>query len=88
MASDFHLSFLDAYSGYNHIRMNILDAPKMTFMTNRNNYYYEVMPFGMKNAWATYQRLMDMVFASQIGWNLEVYVDDMVIKTPKDRKPV
>lgn len=54
-ASGFYvLSFLDAYSGYNQIKMNPLDSPKMEFMTNRNNYYYEVMPFWLKNAGATY----------------------------------
>lgn len=76
-------NFMDAYSGYNQIRMNPLDAPKTTFMTHMHNYYYEVIPFRLKNEGATYQRLMDVVFASQIARNLEVYVDDMVIKTPK-----
>lgn len=67
--------------------MNSLDATKTEFMKNTYNYYYyEVMPFGLKNAGATYQRLMDMVFTSEIGRNLEVYVDDMVIKTPKNQK--
>lgn len=82
------LNFMDAYSGYNQIQMNLLDAPKMAFMTNRNNYYYEVMSFRLKNAGVTYQRLMDMVFASQIWRNLEVYVDYMVIKTPENQKHV
>lgn len=77
-ASSFRLlNFLDAYSEYNQIRMSLLDAHKMAFMTNMNNYYYEVMPFEMKNVGATYQRLMDMVFASQIGRNFEVYMDNM-----------
>src|ERR1051325_10812890 len=61
--------------------MNPADASKTAFMTERKNFYYRVMPFGLKNASATYQRLMDMVFAPQIGRNIEVYVDDMVIKT-------
>lgn len=82
------LSFLDAYSGYNQIQMNLLDAPKTEFMTNKNNYYYEVMPFRLKNIVATYQRLMDRVFASQIGPNLKVYMDDMVVKNPDDQKHV
>jgi hypothetical protein len=50
-------------------------------MTNTCNYFYNVMPFGLKNAGATYQRLMDRVFLEQIGKNLEVYIDDMVVKT-------
>ncbi|CAJ2642757.1 uncharacterized protein LOC123899916 [Trifolium pratense] len=75
------LSFMDAYSGYNQIRMNALDAPHTAFMSNTCNYNYRVMPFGLKNAGATYQRLMDRIFARQIGKNLEVYIDDMVIKT-------
>jgi hypothetical protein len=57
------LSFMDAYSGYNQIKMNPTDAPHTTFMTNTCNYFYNVMPFGLKNAGATYQRLMDRVFS-------------------------
>jgi hypothetical protein len=75
------LSFTDAYSGYNQIKMNPTDAPHTTFMTNTRNYFYNVMPFGLKNVGATYQRLMDRVFSEQIGKNLEVYIDDMVVKT-------
>lgn len=48
------LSFIDAYSSYNQIRMNLVDAPKMIFVTDINNYYYEVMSFGLKNSGATY----------------------------------
>jgi hypothetical protein len=75
---------MDAYSGYNQIKMNVADAPSTAFMTNTCNYFYKVMPFGLKNAGATYQRLMDRVFSQQIGKNLEVYIDDMVVKTPED----
>ena len=66
------LSFLDAYSGCDQIRMNPADAPKIDFMTDWSNYYYEVILFVLKNVGATYQRLMDMVFASQIRRNIEV----------------
>nr|KYP68742.1 Transposon Ty3-G Gag-Pol polyprotein [Cajanus cajan] len=75
------LSFLDAYSGYNQILMYPPDQDHIAFITERANYCYRVMPFELKNAGATYQRLMDKVFAKKIGRNLEVYVDDMVIKT-------
>jgi len=56
------LSFLDAYSGYNQIRMNPTDREKTGFITDNANFCYEVMPFGLKNAGATYQRLMDRMF--------------------------
>ena len=75
------LSFMDAYSGYNQIRMDPLDAPKTAFMTNNRNYHYEVMSFGLRNVSATFQRSMDTMFAAQIGRNLEVYIDDLVVKT-------
>jgi hypothetical protein len=71
------LSFMDAYSGYNQIKMDQLDAPKTTFTTNTQNYHYEVMPFGLKNASATIHRLIDTTFAKQIGRNLQVYIDDL-----------
>jgi len=75
------LSFLDAYSGYNQIPMYGPDRSKTAFITDRANFCYEVMPFGLKNAGATYQRLMDRVFRGQIGRSMEVYVDDMVVKS-------
>ena len=50
-------------------------------MTDSDNFYYEVMPFGLKNAGATYQRLMDHVFHGMIGRNVEVYVDEIVVKS-------
>ncbi|GAU30655.1 hypothetical protein TSUD_31270 [Trifolium subterraneum] len=78
------LSFMDAYSGYNQIKMHPMDAQHTTFMSNTCNYFYNVMPFGLKNAGATYQRLMDRVFVEQIGKNLEVYIDDMAAKTQKE----
>jgi len=53
------LSFLDAFSGYNQIRMHPRDECKTTFMMKLSYYYYRVMPFGLKNVGATYQRLMD-----------------------------
>ena len=56
------MSFLDAYSGYNQIQMYEPDVPKTAFTTDTANYCYKVMPFGLKNAGATYQRLMDKVF--------------------------
>nr|KYP47653.1 Transposon Ty3-G Gag-Pol polyprotein [Cajanus cajan] len=75
------LTFLDAYSGYNQIPMHARDEEKTAFITDSANYCYRVMPFGLKNAGATYQRLMNKVFQHQIGKNVEVYVDDMVVKS-------
>ena len=66
------LSLMDAYSGYNQIRMYPLDEEKTTFMTNQANYCYKTMPFGLKNAGATYQRLMDRVFQDQVGRIMEI----------------
>nr|KYP75309.1 Transposon Ty3-I Gag-Pol polyprotein [Cajanus cajan] len=74
-------SFLDAYSGYNQIRMHPSDEEKTTFITENTNFCYRVMPFGLKNAGATYQRLMDKVSQGQIARNIEIYVDDMVGKS-------
>lgn len=53
------LSFMDAYSGYNQIRMDPHDEDKTIFITNEGCYCYRVMSFRLKNASATYQRLMD-----------------------------
>ena len=73
------LSFLDAFLGYNQIKMHPRDESKTTFMTETCSYCYKVMPFGLKNAGATYQRLMDKVLAPMLGRNVQAYVDDMVV---------
>ncbi|KAK0601791.1 hypothetical protein LWI29_027425 [Acer saccharum] len=80
------LSFMDAYSGYNQIRMNKADEEKTSFTTDQGLYCYKVMPFGLKNAGATYQRLVNRMFARQIGKNMEVYVDDMLTKSTTAEK--
>uniref|UniRef100_A0A2N9GTA9 Reverse transcriptase domain-containing protein n=1 Tax=Fagus sylvatica TaxID=28930 RepID=A0A2N9GTA9_FAGSY len=75
------LTFMDAFSGYNQIMMDDTDQEKTSFITSKGLFCYKVMPFGLKNAGATYQRLMNKMFHHQIGRNVEVYVDDMLVKT-------
>ncbi|GKA44084.1 reverse transcriptase domain-containing protein, partial [Tanacetum coccineum] len=72
--------FLDAYKGYHQIKMAKEDEEKTTFITSQGIYCYSKMPFGLRNARETYQRLVDKAFHKQVGRNLEVYVDDLVIK--------
>ncbi|RDX88902.1 Retrovirus-related Pol polyprotein from transposon opus, partial [Mucuna pruriens] len=74
---------MDAYSGYNQIRMHPADEEKTAFITEAGAFCYKVMPFGLKNAGATYQRLMDKVFKEIIGKDMEVYVDDMLRLNPE-----
>jgi len=82
------LSFLDAFSGYNQIKMHPRDESKMTFKTEKCSYCYKVMPFGLKNAGATYQRLMNKVLAPMLGRNVQAYVDDMVVTShERGRRP-
>ena len=57
------------------------DQEKTTFVTSQGLYCYKVMPFGLKNTGATYQRLVNQMFNKQIGRNMEVYVDDMLVKS-------
>nr|GEW70262.1 reverse transcriptase domain-containing protein [Tanacetum cinerariifolium] len=73
--------FLDAYKGYHQIQLVEADKEKTAFHTGHGVYYYTKMPFGLKIAGATYQRLMDKAFEGQIRWNIEVYVDDLVVKS-------
>nr|XP_017221509.1 PREDICTED: uncharacterized protein LOC108198257 [Daucus carota subsp. sativus] len=77
------LSFMDAYSGYNQIPMYEPDQEHTSFITDRGLYCYIGMPFGLINAGATYQRLVNMMFKDQIGKTMEVYVDDMLVKSKK-----
>ncbi|XP_022846390.1 uncharacterized protein LOC111369139 [Olea europaea var. sylvestris] len=75
------LSFMDAYFEYNQIPMYGADQEHTSFVTDRGLYYYRVMPFGFKNAGATYQRLVNSMFSQQIEKIMEVCVDDMLIKS-------
>ena len=83
IASHKLLTFMDAFSGYNQIRISEEDQEKTTFVTSQGLYCYKVMPFGLKNAGATYQRLMNQMFSKQIEQNMKVYVDDMLVKSKK-----
>ena len=74
------LSFMDVYSGYNQIPMHVSDQEHTSFITDRGLYCYKVMQFGLKNAGATYQCLINMMFKEQIGKTMEVYVDDILVK--------
>lgn len=75
------LNFMDAYSRYKQIWMELMDEHKTTFMSNHGKYFYNVMPFSLKNNSATCQRLKYVVFAHQVGKILEVYVSDIIVKT-------
>ncbi|KAM1980956.1 hypothetical protein ACFX15_037513 [Malus domestica] len=75
------LSFMDAYSGYNQIFMNPPDQEHTAFTTDRGLYCYKVMPFNLNDARPTYQRLVNLMFTEQIGKSMEVYVDDMLLKS-------
>ena len=78
------LSFMDAFSGYNQISMDPGDQEKTSFVTAQGTYCYRVMPFGLKNVGATYQRLVNRMFQKQIGKTMEVYIDDMLVKSTTD----
>ncbi|KAM1212301.1 hypothetical protein ACFX2G_003942 [Malus domestica] len=77
------LSFMDGSSGYNQIRMALEDEELTAFRTPKGIYCYKVMPFGLKNAGATYQRAMQKIFNDMLHKNVECYVDDVVVKTKK-----
>ncbi|KAL6125060.1 hypothetical protein ACLB2K_077568 [Fragaria x ananassa] len=75
------LSFMDGFSGYNQIKMAARDAEKTAFLTPYGNFHYTVMPFGLKNAGATYQRATTAIFHDMMGKEVEDYVDDLVVKS-------
>ena len=75
------MSILDAFQGYHQIPLALDDQENTVFVTPTGNYYYKVMPFGLKNAGSTYQRMMTKMFEPQLGRSIAVYVDDMVVKS-------
>ncbi|XP_015166801.1 uncharacterized protein [Solanum tuberosum] len=74
-------SFLDGSSGYNQIKMSPKDEEYTAFRTPKGIYCYKVMPFGLKNAGASYQRAMQNIFDDMLHKKVECYVDELVVKT-------
>ncbi|XP_027083502.1 uncharacterized protein [Coffea arabica] len=74
--------------GYYQIEMAEEDQEKTSFITEEGTYCYRTMPFRLKNAGATYQRLVNKLFQNQIGRSMEVYVDDMIVKSRTDQQLV
>jgi len=74
-------SFMDGFSGYNQIKMAPEDMEKTMFVTLWGMFCYKVMPFGLKNAGATYQWAMVALFHDMMHKEIEVYVDDMIAKS-------
>ncbi|KAL0289199.1 UNVERIFIED_CONTAM: Retrovirus-related Pol polyprotein from transposon [Sesamum angustifolium] len=79
------LSMMDASQGYHQIMLALEDRKRVSFITSTGTFCYVAIPFGLKNADATYQRLVDKIFRPQIGRNIEVYVDDMLVKNKEVR---
>ena len=78
------LTFMDAFLGYNQIKMVEEDQEKIAFITSQGLYYYKVMPFGLNNVGVTYQRLVNKMFNKKIDRNMEVYMDDMLVKSKEE----
>ena len=75
------MSFLDAFQGYNQIPLASNDQENTAFVIPVENYHYKLIPFSLKNVGSTYQRMMTRMFESQLGKNIEIYIDDMVVKS-------
>ncbi|KAI5312980.1 hypothetical protein L3X38_042154 [Prunus dulcis] len=77
------LFFMDGSSGYNQIRMSLEDEELTAFRTPKGIYCYKVIPFGLKNAGATYQHAMQKIFGDMLHKNVECYVNNLVIKSKR-----
>lgn len=84
MAGHQQLSFMDAFSGYNQIKLDKFNQDKTSFVISQGIFSYKVMSFGLKNARPTYQRLVNKMFIQQIGRNVEVFVDDIMVKSRRE----
>ena len=80
------MSFLDAVQGYHQIALATEDQEKTAFISPDANYHYIAMPFGLKNAGATYQRMMTRMFQDKMGQTVEVYIDDMMVKSKQEAR--
>ena len=82
------ISFLDSFQGYHQIPLALDDQEKTAFVMPTGNYHYKVMPFRLKNAGSTYQRMMTRMFKPQLNKNIEVYIDDMVVRSKVESEHV
>ena len=82
------MSFLDTFQGHHQIPLTLDDQERIAFVIPIGNYHYKVMPFRLKNARATYQRMMTRMFEPQLGKNVEIYIDDMVVKSKVEFKHI
>ena len=82
------MSFLDNFRGYHQIALATEDQEKTTFISPDANFHYTIMPFGLKNAGATYQRIMTRIFKEKIGHTVEMYIDDMVVKSKREAQHI
>ena len=78
--------FPGCLSGLPSNTVSLPNQEKTAFRALNGNYYYRVMPFGLKNARFTYQRIVTRMFETQIGRNMEAYIDDMVVKSKRVEK--
>ena len=82
------MSFLETFQRYHQIPLALDDQEKTAFVTRTRNYHYKMMPFGLKNAGSTYQKMMTRMFEPQLGKNIEIYIDDMVVKSKQESKHI
>ena len=79
------LCFMDAFLGYHQIKIAVEDVEKTAFLTPCGVHCYTCMSFGLRNAGATFQRLMHITLGQQLGRNAEAYIDDIVVKSREAR---
>ena len=80
------MSFLEAFQGYHQIALAIENQEKTSFIFPEANHHYTIMPFGLKNAGAIYQRIMTRMFREKINRTVEVYINDMVVKNKEEQE--
>ena len=80
------MSFLETFQGYHQNSLALPNQEKTAFLTLTRNYHYRVMPFGLKNAGSTYQKMVTRMFRSQLGKNVEAYINDMAVKSKEESK--
>ena len=77
-------NFMDTFFGYNQIKLDEVDHEKTSFVMSQGFSVTKVMPFGLKNTGAAYQRLVNKMFTQQIGRNVKVHINDMLVKCARE----